>query len=56
MAVHIKEQEAGSLIQETCRGRQAMPQRKKGGQQLRGGRTEDTRGMGMHVAKMLKLL
>lgn len=30
VAVHIKEQEAGSLIQEACCGERAMPQRRGG--------------------------
>lgn len=36
VAVHIKEQEAGSLIQEACRGERAMPQRRRGRQWVLG--------------------
>lgn len=44
VAVHIKEQEASSLIQEACRGEWAMPQRRRG--RVWRGVREDVRGAG----------
>lgn len=60
VAVHIKEQEAGSLIQEACRGERAMPQRRGGRrrvQRVDGGGAKDMKvgGLGLLVTNMLEV-